>query len=65
MLRIQLEIAELENALQTIESNRIAAEATFNSLLNRDQLAIRLTALGLQAVRIDTPHEAPELTPTN
>ena len=37
VLRIQLEIAELENALQTIESNRIAAEATFNSLLNRDQ----------------------------
>jgi hypothetical protein len=37
VLRIQLEISELENALQTIQSNRIAAEAAFNALLNRNQ----------------------------
>jgi len=37
VLRIQLEISELENALQTIHSNRIAAEAAFNALLNRNQ----------------------------
>lgn len=37
VLRIQLEISELENALQTIQSNRIAAEAAFNALINRNQ----------------------------
>ncbi|MFV0272166.1 MAG: TolC family protein [Macellibacteroides fermentans] len=37
VLRIQLEISELENDLQSIQSNRIAAEAAFNALLNRNQ----------------------------
>lgn len=37
VLRIQLEKAELENALETLQSNRKAAEAKFNALLNRSQ----------------------------
>ncbi|KKB54123.1 TolC family protein [Parabacteroides gordonii] len=39
VLRIQIEKAELENNLEVIVSNRIAAEARFNALLNRDQQA--------------------------
>ena len=39
VLRIQIEKAELENNLEMIVSNRIAAEARFNALLNRDQQA--------------------------
>ena len=37
VLRIQIEMAELENNLEALLSNRKAAEARFNSLLNRDQ----------------------------
>lgn len=37
VLRIQTEMAELENNLEALLSNRKAAEARFNSLLNRDQ----------------------------
>ena len=37
VLRIQIEMAELENNLEALRSNRKAAEARFNSLLNRDQ----------------------------
>ncbi len=37
VLRIQIEMAELENNLEVLLSNRKAAEARFNSLLNRDQ----------------------------
>lgn len=37
VLRIQIEKAELENNLEAIASNRTAAEARFNALLNRDQ----------------------------
>lgn len=37
VLRIQLEKAELENTLETLLSNRKAAEARFNALLNRNQ----------------------------
>ena len=37
VLRIQIEMAELENNLEALRSNRKAAEAQFNSLLNRDQ----------------------------
>lgn len=37
ILRIQIEMAELENNLEALLSNRKAAEARFNSLLNRDQ----------------------------
>lgn len=37
VLRIQIEMAELENNLEALQSNRKAAEAQFNSLLNRDQ----------------------------
>lgn len=37
VLRIQIEKAELENNLEVIISNRTAAEARFNALLNRDQ----------------------------
>lgn len=35
VLRIQLECAELENTLSTLKSTRKAAEARFNTLLNR------------------------------
>lgn len=37
VLRIQIEMVELENNLEALRSNRKAAEARFNSLLNRDQ----------------------------
>jgi len=37
VLRIQIEKAELQNNLEVIASNRIAAEARFNALLNRKQ----------------------------
>lgn len=37
VLRIQIEKAELENNLEVIVSNRTAAEARFNALLNRNQ----------------------------
>ena len=35
--RFQIEMVELENNLEALRSNRKAAEARFNSLLNRDQ----------------------------
>ena len=37
VLRIQIEKAELQNNLEILASNRIAAEARFNALLNRKQ----------------------------
>ena len=37
VLRIQIEKAELQNNLELIVSNRTAAEARFNALLNRRQ----------------------------
>ena len=45
--------------LSMVEASREALDVLPHA--QRDQLAIRLTALGLQAVRIDTPHDAPEL----
>ncbi len=45
--------------LSMVEASREALDVLPDA--QRDQLAIRLAALGLQAVRIDTPHEAPEL----
>lgn len=37
VLRIQIEKAELQNNLEVLASNKIAAEARFNALLNRKQ----------------------------
>lgn len=51
VLRIQIEKAELENNLEVIISNRTAAEARFNALLNRNQQAKVAVPDSLEQIR--------------